>query len=133
MALFSKNAIFDKKKGACGKPPAEKNCLFPRERHFWQKKKAPAASRQLEEKSFGHFFAKKRRLRQAARRREMVFFLIKTYFFKKIKILIYLQLLIKYLKNRSASNLCWLEKLMWTPSRWFVIKSRWNCLWTEKH
>ena len=58
---------------------------------------------------------------------------IKTYLFKKIKIFIYLQLLIKYLKNRSASYLCLLVKLMWTPSSWFVIKSRWNCLRKGKH
>ena len=29
MTFFSKNAIFDQKKGACGKPPAEENGLFP--------------------------------------------------------------------------------------------------------
>ena len=49
--VLAKNAIFDIKKGACGKPPAEENDLFPRERHFW---------------------AKKRRLRQAASWRKMV-------------------------------------------------------------
>ena len=36
-------------------------------------KKAPAASRQLEEKSFGHFLPKKERLRQAASWRKMFF------------------------------------------------------------
>ena len=36
----------------------------------------------------------------------------------------YLQFLIRKLKKRSASNLCWLLKLICTPSRWFVMKSR---------
>ena len=34
---FSKNIIFLPKQIACGKPPAEGNCFFPRERHSWQK------------------------------------------------------------------------------------------------
>ena len=39
---------------------------------FLTKKKAPAATRQLEENGFSHFSPKKRRLRQHASRRKMV-------------------------------------------------------------
>ena len=46
--VLSKKHHFGPKKGACGKPPAEENCLFPKETLF---------------------LCKKRRLRQAASRR----------------------------------------------------------------
>ena len=61
MQLFSKNVIFDQKKGACGKPPAEKKCLFPGETLFLGKKK--------------------RRLRQAASWREKFSSKISDFFF----------------------------------------------------
>ena len=39
MAKNTKIVIFGKKKSACGKPPAEENCPFPRETLFGPKKK----------------------------------------------------------------------------------------------
>ena len=38
--FFAQNDNSGRKKGDCGKPPAEENGLFPRERHFWAKKGA---------------------------------------------------------------------------------------------
>ena len=94
--VLVKNGIFDPKKGACGKPPAEKNGLFLRERHFWAKKgacgKPPVGGKWFwsfwgkkgacgkppaEENCFffpreRHFWAKKKRLRQTASRREKI-------------------------------------------------------------
>ena len=52
--VFDKNVFFAKK-GACGKPPAEENCPFPRETLFLAKKgacgKPPARG-----KNVGRFF-----------------------------------------------------------------------------
>ena len=37
MSFFAQHAIFDQKKSACGKPPAEGNCVFPYKMYFSQK------------------------------------------------------------------------------------------------
>ena len=60
MQFFSKNVIFDQKKSACGKPPAEKNGLFPKETLFLQKKKSACGNRPGGgEKSWSKFWSKK--------------------------------------------------------------------------
>ena len=96
MAFFSKNVIFDQKKGACGKPPAEKNGLFPRERHFWAKKKRLRQAATQKRCKMPTFFAEKtakntkivifcqKKAPAASRQpRKMVLFLEKRYLGKK--------------------------------------------------
>ena len=83
MSSFAPNVIFGQKKSACGKPPAEENCVFPRERHFWAKKcacgKPPVGGKWF----WSFLLKKKRRLRQAASWRKIVFFPEKRYFGQK--------------------------------------------------
>ena len=48
--------IFLQKKAPAASRQLEENCPFPKETLFWAKKKAPAASRQSEGKNLVEFF-----------------------------------------------------------------------------
>ena len=50
IVFFLEKRYYAPTKGACGKPPAEENCVFPKETQFLTKKKAPAAIGQSEGK-----------------------------------------------------------------------------------